>query len=686
MDGDLCMRKGLESGFLFADFYITLFKFESPGNLVLTLNRQPQNLLIGGNMRRIARCLLSGLVLSALTCTVAWGQATAQINGAVRDQSGAVLPGVEITATQTATGATRNTITNESGAFILPSLSLGPYRLEASLPGFRTYAQTGIVLQVDSSPTISVVLEVGQVAETVEVQANAVQVETRSVGVSQVIETERILDLPLDGRQVENLITLAGAAVSQGQMGGGGARAIGGQFISVAGGLSTGVEYQLDGANHMNYAAGSGNALPFPDALQEFNVRTSGLSAESGRGSGVGAVTKSGTNEFHGSAFEFVRNDLFNAREYFSPTGSTLKRNQFGGTIGGPILRDKLFFFAGYQGTILRSDPRNTRAFVPTAQMLAGDWTTFASTRCQSRALNLRAPFVNNRIDPALYSQAAVKIAALVPKTDDPCGEYVYGERNNQSNPQAVARIDYRMSNEHTLFGRYFSYTEYTPTAWKFDRSNLLLARFITDDRRAKSVGLGSTYVLGPTMVNSFRFSYAHVRAKRDGNAWLENGVCQFGVKVYCGIKTHMNVSISGGFNLGQTSRPGDSLFTEQYDVRNDLSLSLASHQVTIGGGINHAYHLAQESSKLPELRFTNARTGHGLADFMTGQLASLEQTNPGRHQPIRWLPRMYVSDAWKMASTLTLNYGVRWEPYLPEQRPNRDAYNFDYERFRQGV
>src|SRR5207253_8885645 len=127
-----------------------------------------------------------------------------------------------------------------------------------------------------------------------------------NVGVSQVIETQRILELPLDGRQVENLITLSGAAVSSGVSNAGGARAIGGQFISVAGGLSTGVEYQLDGANHMNYAAGSGNALPFPDALQEFNVRTSGLTAESGRGYGVGAVTKSGTNEFHGISLEFA--------------------------------------------------------------------------------------------------------------------------------------------------------------------------------------------------------------------------------------------------------------------------------------------------------------------------------------------------------------------------------------------
>src|SRR5439155_12883597 len=185
-------------------------------------------------MHGFAKWLLSGLVFSALTCPLVWAQATAQISGTVRDQSGAVLPGVEITAVQTGTGASRTTITNETGSFILPSLPLGPYRVEASLPGFRTYAQTGIVLQVDSSPSINVVLEIGQVAETLEVKANAIQVETRSVGVAQVIETQRILDLPLNGRQVENLITLDGVAVSKHQMGGGGASTIGRQFIFVA--------------------------------------------------------------------------------------------------------------------------------------------------------------------------------------------------------------------------------------------------------------------------------------------------------------------------------------------------------------------------------------------------------------------------------------------------------------------
>src|SRR5678816_20200 len=155
-------------------------------------------------------------VVSALTCTLVWAQATAQISGTVRDQSGAVLPGVEITAVQTGTGASRTTISNETGSFTLPSLPLGPYRVEAALPGFKTYAQTGIVLQVGSSPQINAVLEVGQLTDQIEVQADAALVETRTTGVGQVMDNTRVLELPLNGRQVSDLILLSGAAVQGG--------------------------------------------------------------------------------------------------------------------------------------------------------------------------------------------------------------------------------------------------------------------------------------------------------------------------------------------------------------------------------------------------------------------------------------------------------------------------------------
>src|SRR5437016_4043508 len=305
-----------------------------------------------------------------------WFQATAQISGTVRDQNGAVLPGVEVTATQTDTGIARKTVTNETGLFVLSNLPLGPYKLEAALTGFRTFVQTGIVLQVNSNPVINPTLAVGQVSEQVEVQANAALVETRNVGVGQVIEQQRILELPLNGRQVTDLITLSGAAVTTNTSAGRLFNDL--PFISVGGGVPFGVDYSLDGANHMNFLIGTTMPMPFPDATQEFKVESTGLSAQRGNSAAVSAVTKSGTNEWHGDLSEFVRNDLFNAKEYFAAvdpkTGnkvkSTLKRNQFGGTIGGPVAENKLFFFAGYQGTKLRQDPANVENFVATPAML----------------------------------------------------------------------------------------------------------------------------------------------------------------------------------------------------------------------------------------------------------------------------------------------------------------------------
>src|SRR5437868_6049094 len=324
-------------------------------------------------MKRILIALMVSASIFALTCTTAWAQATAQISGTVRDQSGAVLPGVEVTATQTETGIARTAVTNETGSYVLANLALGPYKVEAALSGFRTFVQTGIVLQVNSSPVVNPVLQVGQVTEQIEVQANAAQVETRSTAVGEVIESQRILELPLPARNVTSLITLT-AGSSQGGVGsvpGGFTRgtSAASNYVSVGGGLYFGVMYALDGAMHNNAYDNSQIPYPFPDALQEFKVDASGVGAAGGsRGSGgqISAVTKSGTNDLHGSAFEFVRNYAFNARNPFAPVRDDLKRNQFGGTLGGPVLKNKLFFFGGYQGTFTRTSGGGNFSFVPT--------------------------------------------------------------------------------------------------------------------------------------------------------------------------------------------------------------------------------------------------------------------------------------------------------------------------------
>ena len=346
-------------------------------------------------MSGLGKYLRVALVISFCSTGNLWAQATAQISGTAKDQSGAVLPGVEIRATQAETGITRTAVTNETGAYVLPNLAIGPYKVEASLPGFRTFAQTGIVLQVESNRVINLILEVGQVAETVEVQANAALVETRSTSVGQVVENTRILELPLNGRQAVELIGLAGAAAPAPVTDAQARDPFNKVAFSVAGGLNTGVSFTLDGAFHMNPQGNGYMSTPFPDALQEFRVETSATAAASGGKSAgsVSLVTKSGTNDFHGDVFEFVRNGVFNARNSFALRRDTIKRNQFGGTIGGPMLKNKLFFFSGYQGTTIRSDPTSLIATVPTAAMYAGDFTSIASPACNSgQQIALKAP------------------------------------------------------------------------------------------------------------------------------------------------------------------------------------------------------------------------------------------------------------------------------------------------------
>src|SRR5215471_13629681 len=238
-------------------------------------------------MNGLARYLYIGLLLCVFNCVDLWAQATAQISGTVKDASGAVLPGAEVTATHTETGTARMTVSNETGGYVLSNLPTGAYKLEVGLPGFRTFVQTGIVLDVNSNPVINVTLEVGQRSEQVEVQANAALVETRTVGIGQVMETQRILELPLNGRNVTELITLGGGANALPEYSSSPRSMAGQAAIAVAGGLPSGVSYSLDGGQHTNPYDNLSLPLPFPDALQEFKVETSALAASQGQHSGA---------------------------------------------------------------------------------------------------------------------------------------------------------------------------------------------------------------------------------------------------------------------------------------------------------------------------------------------------------------------------------------------------------------
>jgi len=640
-------------------------------------------------MKRIAMNLFAALLIGCLTCASVWAQATAQISGTVKDQTGAVLPGVEVTATQTETGVARMAITNETGSYVLSSLPVGPYKLEAALGGFRTFVQTGIILQVNASPVVNPVLEVGQVTEQVEVQADAALVETRSSSVGLVMDNQRIRELPLNGRNLGDLITLSGAAVQTGSVTG---RLTSGQQISIGGGVPTGTDYSLDGANHINFLTGVGLDLPFPDATQEFRVETGGLSANRGSSSAVSAVTKSGTNGFHGDLFEFLRNDLFNARQYFSTTKSSLKRNQYGGTIGGPIVKNKLFFFAGYQGTKLRSDPANTQSFVPTAAMLAGDWTAFASPACNAGVQRtLRAPFVAGAttpsgvgytISPALYSKVALyitnKVLASMPEQPDRCGLVTYGGAiTKQDNWQYVNKIDWQKSDKHAIFGRALLTAQYFPNGLALT-NNLLRSGAIGTDALSQSYTIGDTYLIGANTVQSFRLSVNRIRNWQIGNSFFS--LCDAGAtSFYCGnTPTWISGStITGGFAFGSSFGGADKEHWPYWNplaaqVNDDVTIVRGTHQLAFGGGALYGRMIEQARfADGGQLTFNGSATGLGLGDFLTGRLSTLFQGQPNKHQAKQLNLNAYATDTWKITPRFTANVGLRWDPYLPQTIPD---------------
>ena len=642
-------------------------------------------------MTRIVVVFFIGLFSLALTCADASAQATAQISGNVRDQSGAVLPGVEVTAMQTSTGISRSVVTNETGSYILSNLALGPYRLEVTLPGFRTFVQTGIVLQVNSDPVINIALEVGQVTEEVEVQAQAALVETRSTAVGQVIENERILELPLNGRQVTDLITLSGAAVQTG--GSGNTAWQGGVQISIGGGLGYGVSYTLDGSMHGNPNDGSQMPLPFPDALEEFRVDASGSSAAGSRvksSGSVNAVTKSGTNEFHGDAFEFVRNYLFNARNAFAPKRDSLKRNQYGGTLGGPVLKNRLFFFGGYQSTITRSDPGNITAFAPTPAVLAGDFTAFASPACNAgRQITLRTPFVNNRISTSLFSAAALKVAAKLPPTLDECGKTLYGYIQQLNEWQAVGKMDYQATTNHSIFGRYMATTYDLPNSYNVSGNPLATTNAGGFDNLAQSYTMGSTYLLSATALNSFRVSFNRIALHRLGPQGLNIGPKDLGIKAYSSLGNLITLLVTGGggFGVGNGSFSDAKFATTSVGWSDELGLVRGGHQLSFGGNQSAWRHKQRAFSRsIGDYTFDGSATGLGMGDFLTGRLASIRQGSDALWSTEEWYFGAYAADVWQVTPRIVLNYGLRWEPYIPQRATERNPYIVNYDNWLKGV
>src|SRR5688572_480825 len=649
-------------------------------------------------MRRVLRGLFGVLVVLFLGADMALAQATAQISGTVRDASGGVLPGADVTAIQTDTGARRSAVTNESGAYSLSNLPIGPYRLEATLTGFRTFVRTGIVLQVNANPVINVTLPLGDLTETVSVEAAAPLIETRSPSIGTVVENERIEELPLNGRQATDLIVLAGAAV---QTDSASTRSMtGGVGIAVAGGQTFGVAYLLDGAIHNNPYDNLNLPLPFPDAMQEFRVETSSTNANNGMHSGasVNAVTKAGTNTRHGDLFEFFRNHRFNAKDPFARidpatgdrVGDGLNRNQFGGTLGGPIRANRLFFFGAYQGTKFRSTPSDFEAFVPTERMLNGDFSIFNSAAC-GRSVAMIGGFVDNRISPSLVSPAARAIAAHLPKPENECGLVRYSSTRPQDDHQFIGKVDANLSPNHSMFGRYMlTKVQITPPL-QLHPDNILVSNLGGNIQYAHSLTVGDTRVLSNSVVNALRVAvnYTDIHRIHEPTGF---DAADVGIKTHSYLEDYMLLSVTGGFTIGGGTESEARFKTPSYQVTDDLTMIRGNHQFGVGGSLSFWRSLSQANVRSPgQFSFGGGITRIGLADFVIGRL-SAAGLNPAYIQAVpntldmqQWYVGLYAQDTWKASPRLTLNYGLRWEPAIAQQIRNGAIYNFDIDRFLAG-
>ncbi len=636
------------------------------------------------------------LVVFAVTSTVVWAQAvsTSQIKGTVTDASGLSVAGAEVKVTQTATGLTRSVATGPDGGYVFSNLPIGPYRLEVSKEGFTKYVQTGIVLEVNSNPTIDASLKVGAVSEQVEVEANAAMVETQSTGVGQVINNQQIAELPLNGRNVTDLIYLAGAVTPGRSFRASSQSSV---YISVAGGGVGSLTYLLDGGTHNDPLSNANLPLPFPDTLQEFKVETSALPAQYGyhAAGAVNAVTKAGTNQIHGDAFEFVRNYKFNARNSFQPVRDSLKRNQFGGTIGGPIKKDKLFYFLGYQDNIVKSTPASTVAFVPTPAMLQGDFSVVASSLCRPVPAVLPASlgFVNNKIDPSRFNPISLNLEKYLPTTADPCGKITYAPPASFTEHQGVAKVDYQITSKHSLFGRYFVQHFESPAG---DPSHgVLVASIGGASNNVFNATLGDTYLLTPSMISSF-----HLMANRTSNTTVYNKyfnlqdlgvsnvtqlpVNQFGK--YMGGWTVGGAGGAGGFTMATT--PSFQPYTT-WQVSEDVNMTHGSHQISFGmlfvnlkaTAINY---LNSAGGFTFNGQFTQVGPVAGIAnaDFLLGMASSFVQSGPSYSDQHQNIFGLYVQDAWKVSRRLTVTAGLRWDPFFGHTNPYNETLTFSLDNF----
>jgi hypothetical protein len=650
-------------------------------------------------------------ILFNLIAPSAHGQAVAvaEVDGHVTDPSGQAIVGASVRMVETDKHQTRATTTDTTGRYAMPNLPVGSYLLEVNAPGFKAYVQNGIVLQVATNIEIPVVLQIGAVTESVVVTAGASMVETKENAIAQVIDQQRIEDLPLNGRNPTQLLTLSGGTSNMTLNGGdltGSKNMQGsngsGQF-SVAGAQANGVNFLLDGGDNNDAFSNVNMPMPFPDAIQEFNVQTNGLPAQYGLHPGgvVNIVTKSGGNALHGDLFEYLRNGDLNARPDgvagLQPIRDSLKRSQFGGTAGGKVIKDKLFFFAGYQGTRQRSDPAQNTAYVPTAAALQGDFSVLdgakANGGCLATARILKDPsgnpYPNNKIPVSTFDPAGLKLASTyLPASSDPCGKYIFGYLANNPDDQIIGRADWVVSDRQNFYARYFIY-DFTGQSL-FDGHNALTTGTPGNQDRSQTMTIGDTYTFGGgTKVNSFHATFDR---RRDNRASALNMFSpqDLGVNMFINIPNYTQLTVSnysgGGFNVGCGTCALANFDINTFQVADDFTWIKGRHQFAFGfDGRKDQFNSYNNQQSNGQFTFNGSTSGDGLADLLVGRFSGLTDGNVISDYLRQTVVAGYVQDAFHVKRNLTINIGVRWEPSLPSYDKYGRGNQFSWPLFLQG-
>ncbi len=631
---------------------------------------------------------------------------TGSIQGSVADATGAIIQGATVTVTNFATQVKQVATTEGNGLFSFPNLAIGTYTLDVVAQGFQHYTRSNVVLEVGSSIAINVEMTVGRTDQKVEVQSSGLSLQTEDASFKQTIDQQTVTEMPLNGRQMTNLITLSGGSTA----------APAGDFtgskysyqtisVSIAGGMGNTTMWRLDGGDNNDYMANGNLPFPFPDAVSQFSVESAALSSQNSMHTGglVNVVTRSGTNSYHGSAFEFIRNNYINASNFFSSTKDTLHQNQFGGTFGGPILRDKLFAFAGYQRTQSKQSQAATQAFVPTAANLAGDFSVTDGPNCTSSGKTIQlvdpltgAKLVNNKYpSPPKYNAQALALLKYLPAIDpsvdtNNCGLVKYAIPLQTSDNQFVTRVDYTINAKNNLYARYFIDGYQLPAF--FSPTNILITTQSGNSQRVQTFTLGEAYTISPRVVNTFHVSLLRRRNNR-GYAANDINAATLGVNLYQAVPNGLQMTITNKYNIGGGTNSVSHFNDNTLAFSDDVTMLRGRHQLVFGGEwIQNQLNISNQFQSNGTFTFDgryslNGPNGGGAGgdpnlDLLMGAMSAFQQSKQQQNALRAPIPSLYIQDTFHANKQLTMVAGLRWAPeFVPVDYFNRGT-TFDMAAF----